>query len=432
MMKKLFIALLSAVLALSVVGCASRTASQEEDPVVSRGDQTSVYGVETPASQDSLAFSDGKPVQYTQVLSASTTSEMRGVWLAYVNYRDVIKGNNQAQFTANMDKMFSNIADAGFNTVFAQVRPFGDALYDSAYFPWSRYLTGTEGQDPGYDPLEIMCGLADKYELRIEAWINPYRVRTDNRALSADNPARKWIEAGDSAALKWQEGIYYNPGNEKARKLIVDGVREILENYDVDGIHFDDYFYPTTDMRFDAATYQASGSKLSQADWRRENVNLLIRQVYQTVKSVKPDCVFGISPQGNMENNYDGQFIDCAQWLANDGYLDYIMPQIYYGFNNAKNPFASTVQKWNDLIKTDHIKLYVGLGAYKLGTDDQWAGEKGRSEWLNTTDLLTRMIKTAREAQNYGGIAVYSYDSLFLNPSAQVKKEVSNMGGLFE
>lgn len=432
MMKKLFMALLSAVLAFSIVGCASRTASPEEDPVVSRAEQTSVYGVEVPASQDGLTFSGGKPVQYTQVLSASTTSEMRGVWLAYVNYRDVIKGNNQAQFTANMDKMFSNIAGAGFNTVFAQVRPFGDALYDSAYFPWSRYLTGTEGRNPGYDPLEIMCGLADKYGLRIEAWINPYRVRTDNRALSADNPARKWIEAGDSAALKWQEGIYYNPGNEKARKLIVDGVREILENYDVDGIHFDDYFYPTTDMRFDAATYQASGSSLSQADWRRENVNVLIRQVYQTVKAVNPDCVFGISPQGNMENNYDGQFIDCAEWLSNDGYLDYIMPQIYYGFQNAKNPFAPTVQKWNDLIKTDHIKLYVGLGAYKLGTNDQWAGDKGRSEWLNTTDILKRMIQTAREAQNYGGIAVYSYDSLFLNPSAQVKQEVSNMGGLFE
>lgn len=427
-MKKLLSVLLAAVLAAAFAGCASRSTSVE-DPVVSRTEQTSVYGVESPESGEKLAFSGGKPVVH--VLSAHTGGEMRGVWLAYVNYRDVIKGNNEAQFTANMDKMFSNIADAGFNTVFAQVRPFGDALYPSDYFPWSRFLTGTEGADPGYDPLKIMCGLADKYELRIEAWINPYRVRTDARALSADNQARKWIEAGDSAALKWQDGIYYNPGNEKARNLIVNGVREIVDNYDVDGIHFDDYFYPTTDMRFDAATYQASGSKLSQADWRRENVNILIRQVYETVKEADPGCVFGISPQGNMDNNYNGQFIDCAKWLSGEGYLDYIMPQIYYGYNNAKNPYESTVQNWNDLIKTEQISLYVGIGAYKLGAADQWAGDKGKNEWLNTTDLLARMVKTAREASNYGGVAIYSYDSLFLSPSSQVKTETANLGSLF-
>lgn len=433
-MKKLLSVLLASFLALTAAGCApARTASiSDEEPVLSRAEQESVYGVEAPESGGALAFEEGMPVQRTQVLAASTTNEMRGVWLAYVNYRDVIKGNTEAQFTANMDKIFANIADAEFNTVFAQVRPFGDALYESAYFPWSRYLTGTEGRDPGYDPLEIMCGLADKYELRIEAWINPYRVRTDNRALSADNPARKWIEAGDSAALKWQDGIYYNPGNEKARKLITDGVREIVENYDVDGIHFDDYFYPTTDMRFDAATYQASGSKLTQADWRRENVNTLVRQVYAAVKSIDPDCVFGISPQGNMDNNYNGQFIDCAVWLSDEGYVDYIMPQIYYGFDNAKNPFAATVQNWNNLIQTDNIKLYVGIGAYKLGAADQWAGDKGLNEWVNTEDLLTRMVTTAREASQYGGVAVYSYDSLFLSPSAQVKKEVANLEQLFQ
>lgn len=430
-MKKCFSILLSTILAFSLAGCAARSAAPEADPVVSRGEETTVYGTEAPAGDAAISLADGKLVQSTQVLSASTVSEMRGVWLAYVNYRDIIKGNNETQFAANMDNMFSNIADAGFNTVFVQVRPFGDALYPSNYFPWSRYLTGTEGQNPGYDPLKIFCGLAEKHGLRIEAWINPYRVRTDNRALSADNPARKWIEAGDSAALKWGDGIYYNPGSEKARKLITDGVREIVENYDVDGIHFDDYFYPTTDMRFDAATYKASGSKLPQADWRRENVNILVKQVYGAIKKIDPECVFGISPQGNMENNYDGQFIDCAEWLSNDGYVDYIMPQIYYGFQNAKNPFAATVQKWNDLIKTDHIKLYVGLGAYKLGAADEWAGEQGKNEWLNTTDLLARMAKEARDTSHYGGLAVYSYDSLFLNPSNQVKKETANLSDLF-
>lgn len=430
-MKKLLSILLAATFAVSMVGCASREAQTQALPVVAQAEQTTVYEVESPDSMAALSFESGKPVQTLQVLSASTVNEVRGVWLAYVNYRDVIQGNTEAQFTANIDKMFSNIAGSGFNTVFAQVRPFGDALYDSEIFPWSRFLTGTEGKDPGYDPLEIMCQLADKYSLRIEAWINPYRVRNDSRALSSDNPARQWIEAGDSAALKWQEGIYYNPGSAKARRLIVDGVQEIVKNYDVDGIHFDDYFYPTTDMRFDSATYKTSGSALSQADWRRENVNLLVRDVYKAIKQINPDCLFGISPQGSMDNNYNGQFIDCAKWLSQEGYLDYIMPQIYYGFQNAKCPYASTVQKWNDLIKVDSIDLYVGIGAYKLGAADTWAGDKGKNEWLKTSDLLARMVKTAREATSYGGVAVYSYDSLYLSPSAQVQQERAKLEDLF-
>lgn len=430
-MKRKIAFLLSVILAVSLAGCASRK-TVSEDPIVSRTEQNSVYGTEVPGSTEGVVLSDGKLVEYThQVLAANTVAEMRGVWFAYVNYRDVITGNTKAQFAANMDKIFSNIAGSGFNTVFAQVRPFGDALYDSAYFPWSRYLTGTEGKNPGYDPLEIMCQLADRHGLRIEAWINPYRVRTDARPLSADNPARKWIEAGDSAALKWGDGIYYNPGNEKARNLIVNGVREIVENYEVDGIHFDDYFYPTTNMSFDAATYKASGSKLTQANWRRENVNILIRQVYAAVKEANPDCAFGISPQGNMENNYDGQFIDCAKWLSEEGYVDYIMPQIYYGFQNGKNPFAATVQKWNDLIKNNHTKLYIGIGAYKLGAEDVWAGEQGKREWINTSNLLARMVETARKAENYGGVALYNYDSLFLKPSAQTQKEVAGLETLF-
>ncbi|MEM1483352.1 family 10 glycosylhydrolase [Oscillospiraceae bacterium PP1C4] len=379
----------------------------------------------------SEAASSAQEVSRTEVLSARPVSgEMRGVWMSYITLEPLVKNKTKAQFTANIDAAFGKIADFGCNTVFVQVRPFADALYKSSYFPWSLYLTDTEGQNPGYDPLAIMCGLADAHGLRIEAWINPYRVRTSKEPMSADNQAKKWLDSGNDSVIEWNGGIYYNPGSEQARKLIVNGVKEIVSNYNVDGIHFDDYFYPTTDMSFDKATYKASGSGKTQADWRRENVNILVRDVYAAVKSINSSCVFGISPQGNTKNNYDGQFIDCAKWLSNSGYVDYICPQIYYGYDNSTNPYSATVSKWNSMIKTSGIKLYVGVAAYKLGLTDEWAGE-GKNEWLDTNDILANMVVTAREASHYGGVAFYSYESLFAQNTSQIKSERASLKELF-
>ena len=204
----------------------------------------------------------------------------------------------------------------------------------------------------------------------------------------------------------------------------------IVENYDVDGIHFDDYFYPTTDLTFDAATYQASGSSLTQADWRRENVNKLVHDVYAAVKEANPDCLFGISPQGNVDINYNGQFADVRTWVSEPGYVDYICPQIYYGYRNGTAPYAETVALWDSMIKVDTIKLYVGIAAYKVGTVDTWAGE-GKNEWIDTTDILARMVKTARKAEHYGGIVIYSYESLFGDVSEQMKIERNNLKKVF-
>lgn len=456
-MKKAISIILSVFLALSVAGCgqtvqrAEAPAEQDaqKDIVVNRTEQTSVYQTESPAGMDNIVLStqvqtadaEGyaaeSPAPGTQadaqtIATKTKVQEIRAVWLTYINMDQMINGKTKAQFTANMDAAFRQIAEFGFNTVFAQVRPFGDALYNSKYYPWSYTLTGTEGKNPGFDPLEIMCSLADKHSLRIEAWINPYRVRANNngKALSSDNQARKWIASGNDGALEWNGGVFYNPGSASARKLIINGVKEIVSGYDVDGIHFDDYFYPTTDMKFDAATYQASGSKLSQADWRRENVNTLVREVYAAVKAIKPSVQFGISPQGNMKNNYDGQFADCAKWLANPGYVDYICPQVYYGFENGTNPYSKTVSDWNKLIRADGVSLYVGIAAYKLGQADQWAGA-GAQEWVKTDGILADMVSDARSASNYGGVCLYSFDSLFNTNTAQVRMEKEKLKEMF-
>lgn len=358
---------------------------------------------------------------------AKETGEVRAIWLSYLEMQHLLLGRNEAEFRVNIAEAFDNIKELGLNTVFAQVRPFGDALYPSDYFPWSYIVTGSEGQDPGFDPLQVMVEEAHSRGLRIEAWVNPYRVRAVEavRPLSSGNIAAQWADEGSGDAIRYEGGLYFNPGSEKARQLIVNGVREILENYAVDGIQFDDYFYPTQSLDFDKGSfdsYRAGGGELSQEAWRRENVNQLVREVYQTVKSVDSSLLFGIAPEGNIETNYNEYFADVAKWLANEGYLDYICPQIYYGFQNEKSPFKSSVESWNRMIKVESIKLYVGLAPYKIGKMDEWAGS-GSEEWLQNEDLLVRMVEFSREQSHYGGFALYRYASLFL-PEADVADAV--------
>lgn len=355
--------------------------------------------------------------------------EIRAVWLSYLDLKSMLltkeeKSVGKEKFTQNISKAFDNIKALGLNTVIAQVRPFGDALYRSEIFPWSYLAAGTEGKDPGFDPLKIMVEQADRRGLRIEAWINPYRVRNSiiKKEISKSNPVNKMLKTGD--AIKYSDFISYNPASEKAQKLIVDGVKEIVENYDVDGIHFDDYFYPTTDTAFDASSYKQykkDGGAKSLASWRRENVNKLVRKVYSAVKSEDDDILFGISPQGNMDNNYNKQFIDVKEWLSEDGYIDYICPQVYFGFQNKTCPYKKTVEQWNDLIKND-VKLYVGLAPYKIGLEDAYAGN-GKWEWANHDDMLARMVETARNEKNYQGFVLFRYDSVF-QPQSGVKSDV--------
>lgn len=372
-----------------------------------------------------------------EAISIKNAHEVRAVWFSYLEFQKLLTGRNEQQFKANIEEAFDRVKSTGFNTVFVQVRPFGDAFYKSDYFPWSYIVTGEESKDPGFDPLAVMIEQARSRGLRIEAWINPYRIRTDDKKeLSADNPAQLWLDREDEAVLRYGSGIYYNPGSEKARELIVKGVKEIVQQYDVDGIHFDDYFYPTDSAKFDQSTYEtyrAQGGKLSMGNWRRENVNQLVREVYAAIKECDPTVLFGISPQGNNENNYDGQFIDTAKWLSSEGYVDYICPQIYFGFENSKAPFERTVQEWDSMIKIDSIQLYVGLASYKIGLNDQWAGA-GEKEWAENSDMLARMVQSARGAEHYGGVAFFRYQSLYEPDSsvdAQVQTELSHLEKVF-
>ena len=368
---------------------------------------------------------------------ADKPDEVRAVWISYLDFYSLLQNQSKSNFTYNMDRAFDKISSMGLNTVYIQVRPFGDALYDSDIFPYSYVITDVEGKDPGFDPLEIMIELADDYDLRVEAWINPYRVRAigSDRELASSNPAVKAVRAGSGLAIQYNGGIFYNPASSDARNLITQGVIELIENYDIDGIHFDDYFYPTTDLSFDKYyynSYRNSGGTLSQADWRRQNVDKLIQQVYTAIKNADSSIVFGISPQARDDINYDGQFAHTESWLKN-GWVDYICPQIYYGFQNETAPYKSTLNYWHDLAKKHDTDLYVGLAAYKCGTADSYAGS-GKSEWINNADMLSRMVESARNKSSYAGFALYRYDSLF-NPAGNaawyISKEIKSLKELF-
>ena len=365
------------------------------------------------------------------------SGEVRGVWISYLELDGLLRGKSKSQFTANIRAVFDNCKNYGLNTVIVQVRPFADALYKSEYFPWSYLCTGTEGVDPGFDPLAVMVEEARACGLRIEAWLNPYRVRAagSKNALSADNQANIWLNAGDSAVIRYDGVTSYNPASPKARELIVNGAREIVRNYNVDGIHIDDYFYPTMDAAFDAASYSAyrnGGGSLSLADWRRQNVETLMKALYSGIKAENSNVLFGISPQSSVYNNYHAMYLDVAKISAGAGYCDYICPQIYFGYQNAVQPYQETLETWNKMVNADTVDLYIGLAVYKSGVVDNWAGA-GKDEWRQNTDLIKRMVESARTQSAYSGFVLYRYDSLF-NPAQSardyVSKEYNNLKGI--
>ena len=349
--------------------------------------------------------------------------EMRGVW---VSYMELSMENESSKTQKAFEDKFTEIAqkcrESGFNTLIVQVRPFCDALYKSSYFPWSHILTGTQGENPQYDALQIMCDICKENNLKIHAWINPYRVSSNEtpKKLSDNNPYIKNSEIG----IKTDNGIFLDPSNETAQQLISDGVKEIAENYDVDGIQFDDYFYPTEDESFDKKQYEAYIEKygkensMSLDNWRMQNVNTLICKVYRTIKSVDSSVEFGISPQGNIGNN-DGLYADVKSWCTCKGFADYICPQIYFSLENPALTFEDCLDSWTSIDFDENVKLYVGLGGYKAGN-----GEYDEETWLLSDSILADEYDILRNNKSVRGFMLYSYNSL---EDDTAKKEINNL-----
>ncbi len=352
---------------------------------------------------------------------------MRGVWLATVSRLDwppVASVNasspairialQQETLKSKLDKL----KNLGINTVFFQVKPDGTALWPSKILPWSDMMTGHIGEDPGYDPLQFMLDEAHKRGMKVHAWFNPYRVSVNtksatvaelNRTLS-QNPAsvfvlhRDWIRtAGDRFVL--------DPGIPEARNWITSIVAEVVARYPIDGVQFDDYFYAESpgSALDDSATFKIYGQGFaSKADWRRHNTQQLIEQVSHTIKQLKPDVEFGVSPAGVWRNRshdaagsdtrgaaaYDEAYADTRLWVQ-QGLLDYIAPQLYWPFARDAARYDVLAKWWADVVKPTSTHLYIGVALYKVGepskNEPDWTIHGGVPELKKQLDLNESM-----------------------------------------
>ena len=357
---------------------------------------------------------------------------VKAVWITYFELET--NSNTEKDFEKAVKTAFKEIKADGFNTVTVQVRPCADAFYKSNYFPVSKYCFGVQGCELKYDPLAVMCSVAHNLGLRIEAWINPYRVSQSKEIeeLSDNNIAKQWYnDKSKKTNIYIDDKIYFNPASKDVREIIVNGVKEIVQNYAVDAIHFDDYFYPSTSKSVDKteySAYQKNGGKLSLADWRRENVSDMVKSVYSAIKETNPSVEFGISPQSKISANYNTLYADVERWATEEGFVDYICPQIYFGFYNETQPFTKTAKDWAEL--TTSCKLYVGLALYKAGQEDKFASadkDYAINEFKENSNIISRQITYLSQLENVDGYYIFSYSYLTDKENEAVSAEVKNI-----
>lgn len=439
--KYVFKCILSVCIILSVLSCSAcknntaSTSSIKEETFSSEdsnsADLSSVNSassdISTAQSSSAAKAASSKPAGKTEVKEAPKADEafLSGVWISFYDYN--IKGMNKSQFEARINEMFDNIKNMSIKNVFCHVRAHADAYYPSSLFPFSADITGTQGVDPGYDPMAIMIKAAHARGLKFHAWINPYRISTktsDVNTLAPNNPARMWANDGDSSndryCVAWSGGLFFNPTYSAVQKLIIDGVKEIINNYDVDGIHLDDYFYPTSDAAFDSQEYTQYSSStiypMTLDDWRRANVNSLVQGIYRATSA--KGVIFGISPSAQIstdhtDKNYTEQYADIPLWMSTPGYIDYIAPQLYFGYNypDDKYKFTSLLNVWTSLKRDSSVKMYIGLAGYKIGDSTV---DKNSMEWCTSKDILSCQTKDSY-AKGTNGVILYSYASMVSN-----------------
>lgn len=330
---------------------------------------------------------------------------MRAAWVSTVfnlDWPSAKSYGNSVKQQEEFVQLLDELQDMGLNAVFVQVRPSADALYSSALVPWSKYLTGTSGKAPDYDPLSFMIEETHKRGMTFHAWFNPFRANTDTVTdkLDANHVAKQhpeWIVNANNM-------LYINPGIPDARQHIIDTIMEVLENYDIDGVHLDDYFYPSSGTFNDDVTFRMYNSNqiAALADWRRDNINEFVRQLGESIHRAKPQVSYGISPFGVWRNKsmdelgsetkasvtaYDNMYADVRTWVT-QGWINYVVPQIYWSLSNPAVRYDTLVDWWSNLVSGTNVKLYIGHSAYKLGTAE--AGWQSAQEIINQLDYNKR------------------------------------------
>ncbi|AZS14717.1 family 10 glycosylhydrolase [Paenibacillus lutimineralis] len=356
------------------------------------------------------------------------SNELRGAWVSTVYNLDWPSSTSAGKAESQKQeyvKLLDDLQGMGINAVFVQVRPSGDAFYPSDLVPWSTYLTGVSGKDPDYDPLQFMIDETHRRGMEFHAWFNPFRASVDtNTAKLANNHVAnshpEWI-------VKFANKLYINPGIPDAREHVIDAIMEVVNRYDIDGVHLDDYFYPTGETKTsyfnDDSTYKQYNSKQlnNKGDWRRDNINEFVNDLGRSIHQVKPNVSYGISPFGVWRNKstdptgsdtkagitaYDSTYADVRAWIQN-GWVDYVAPQIYWSmsFNVAK--YDTLVDWWAKEVAGSRVKLYIGHAPYKLGTSE--AG------WSSAQEIINQLTYN-RSVPEVSGSIFFSAKELRKNP----------------
>lgn len=371
--------------------------------------------------------------------SGADSGELRGVWFSYLDWQNM--PTDEAGFKAAADQVMSDIQKKGMNAIFCHVHSHSDAYYPSSVLPTSKFLPG----NGRFDALQYMIDSAHRHGLRFHAWFNPYRV-TGYQMKWSDVPAgsivKQWYASGSRNVLLFDGNYYLNPAQPAVRDLVVSSIREVLTKYAIDGVQFDDYFYP--DLGKDAATnfdypeYQLYSGNASITEWRKANVSALIAAVYQAVHAVRPAAVFGVSPVAQLKylRSDKSYFVDIDTWMSHTGYIDYVLPQIYFDFEQKTGSgvasdaaYATCLNSWLQLRQKTggKVKLYVGLALYKCGTS-AWDGN-AKPEWLRRSDILLREVQLARQSGQVSGFGIYAYQNF---DDAAAQAELANLRTVFQ
>lgn len=352
---------------------------------------------------------------------------LRGVWVSTVYDLDYpsAPGLSSQALKQEADRIIENAKSWGMNAVFLQVRPCADAFYPSKTQPWSQWLSGKQGQAPdgGFDPLSYYLNACHASGLELHAWINPYRITRKAAAtreeafsqLCENHPARA---LADCVVFHTDGCLYYDPGKPEVRQHLLACAEEILNNYDVDGLHMDDYFYPG-DSFDDAETFAQYGKSFSDiGDFRRDAVNQLVSSLHALTKKLRPNAVFGISPAGIWatsashelgahtvgSQSYFDHFADSRRWVR-EGMLDYIIPQIYWEIGAPAGDFQVMLDWWSDVARDTDVKLYIGIAAYKSAQ-----AEIG-SVWEGSDEIL-RQLALIEQSDTACGAVFFRYRSI--------------------
>lgn len=379
-----------------------------------------------PAATTPPAKSLKSAVITVPIPSPPPKRELRGVWVATVenidwpSRRDLTPEQQRREY----QKMLDAHQRVGINAIFFQVRPASDAFYRSELEPWSKFLSGRQGKDPGWDPLPFLVEEAHRRGMEFHAWFNPYRASTDTSTarLAPLHPYRRHPEW----FLRYSGKLLYNPGLPEVRAYITQVIVDVVRRYDIDGVHFDDYFYPYPEPRQvihdEAAFARYNEQNLSLADWRRRNVNQLVEQVHAAIAAEKRWVKFGISPFGVWMNSnedpegsdtrafqgHSGLYADAREWLR-QGWVDYVLPQLYWSTNFRVAAYPTLIEWWSRNRYDRH--LYIGQGAYRM-----MESTKSDTTWRSPRELPRQVRLNRSYPQDISGSVFFSGKSVLLNP----------------